>query len=66
VRLDARKVVLTGTALWFLAFLVLLPFWTWLGEHHHRLWLWTCLAGWALGVLGYLLMAKHRREGRTG
>jgi hypothetical protein len=66
VRLDARKVVATGTALWFVAFVALLPFWTWLGEHHHRVWLWTCLAGGVLGVLGYLLMAKHRREGRTG
>jgi hypothetical protein len=65
VRIDARKVVLAGTALWLLGFVVLLPFWSWLGRHDHRVWLWTCLAGGVLGLLGYLLMAKHRREGRT-
>lgn len=65
LQVDARPVVATGTALFFLAFLVLLPFWTWLGEHHHRDWLWTALAGWILGVLGWLLMARHRRAGRT-
>jgi hypothetical protein len=65
VRIDARKIVLAGTAAWFLGFVVLLPFWTWLGEHDHRVWLWTCLAGGVLGLVGYALMAKHRREGRT-
>ncbi|TAM92988.1 MAG: DUF2530 domain-containing protein [Jatrophihabitans sp.] len=63
--MDARRVVIAGTAAWLLGFLVLLPFWGWLGAHGHRVWLWTCLAGAGLGVLGYLLMAKHRREGRA-
>jgi hypothetical protein len=65
VRADARPVVLVGTSLFFLGFLVLLPFWSWLGEHGHRVWLWTCLAGWLLGLVGWALMGKHRREGRT-
>jgi hypothetical protein len=65
VRLDARKVVIAGTGLWLLGFLVLLPFWGWLGRHDHRVWLWTCLAGAVLGLVGYALMAKHRREGRA-
>jgi hypothetical protein len=62
---DARPVVAVGTALFLVAFLVLLPFYSWLGEHHHRVWLWTCLAGWLLGVAGWTLLSKHRREGRT-
>jgi hypothetical protein len=65
VQLDARRVVAVGTGLWFVAFLALLPFWTWLGRHDHRVWLWTCLAGGVLGLVGYVLMAKHRREGRA-
>jgi hypothetical protein len=65
VQIDARRVVLVGTAAWFLAFVVLLPFWSWLGEHDHRVWLWTCLAGGVLGLLGYTLMGKHRRAGRA-
>lgn len=66
VETSARPVVATGTGLFFLAFVVLLPFYGWLGTHHHRIWLWTCLAGWLLGIAGWLLMSKHRREGRTG
>lgn len=65
VRINARRIVTAGTALWFVAFVVLLPFYDWLGAHHHRLWLWTCLAGWLLGLLGLLIMVRHRRLGRT-
>jgi hypothetical protein len=65
VQIDARRVVAVGTLAWLVGFLALLPFYGWLGDHGHRVWLWTCLAGAALGVLGYLLMAKHRREGRA-
>ena len=57
--------VIFGTVLWFVGFVVLLPFWSWLGTHDHRVWLWTCLAGAVLGCLGYALMGKHRREGRA-
>jgi hypothetical protein len=65
ISVDARKVVLLGTVLFFATFVVLLPFWSWLGRHDHRVWLWTCLAGGVLGLLGYTLMGKHRRAGRT-
>jgi drug/metabolite transporter (DMT)-like permease len=65
VEINARRIVAIGTALFFLGFLVLLPFYGWLGRHDHRLWLWTCLAGALLGVLGYSIMRRHRGEGRT-
>ncbi|MCW2645710.1 MAG: hypothetical protein QOG22_2342 [Pseudonocardiales bacterium] len=65
VQINARRIVAIGTALFFLGFLVLLPFYGWLGRHDHRLWLWTCLAGALLGVLGYSIMRRHRGEGRT-
>lgn len=65
VATDARPVVVLGTALFFLGFLALLPFYHWLGVHHHRVWLWTCLAGWILGLAGWALLGKHRREGRS-
>ena len=65
VQMNARRIVAVGTVLWFVAFVVLLPFYGWLGRHDHRLWLWTCLAGWLLGLAGSLLMLRHRRLGRT-
>jgi hypothetical protein len=65
VAINARRIVVVGTAIWFVAFVALLPFWGWLGRHDHRIWLWTCLAGWLLGLLGLVIMARHRRIGRT-
>jgi Protein of unknown function (DUF2530) len=65
VQVDARRIVYIGTAIWFLAFVVLLPMYSWLGKHDHRIWLWTSLAGWLLGIAGSLLMRRHRAQGRT-
>ncbi|MGH8861347.1 MAG: DUF2530 domain-containing protein [Jatrophihabitantaceae bacterium] len=65
VQVDPRPVVAVGIALFFLAFVVLLPLWAWLGEHNHRDWLWTSLAGWLLGLVGWVLVGRHRRAGRT-
>lgn len=64
--IDSRRVALAGTAIFLLGFLVLVPFYGWLGEHGHRIWLWTCLAGFLLGLCGYALAARHRGLGRTG
>jgi len=61
-----RPVVMTGTALFALAFVVMLPFWNWLGDHGHRIWLWTALAGAVLGLIAFPLMRKHTDEGRLG
>lgn len=65
VRMNTRRIVAVGTALWFVGFVVLLPFYGSLGRHHHRVWLWTCLAGWILGLIGSFLVRRHRAEGRT-
>jgi hypothetical protein len=63
---DARRVVLAGTVLFFLVFVGLLPAWSWLGDHGHRVWLWTSLSGWLLGALAFPLIRKHTAEGRLG
>jgi hypothetical protein len=65
VQTDSWRVVAIGTALWFAAFVVLLPFYGWLGRHDHRVWLWTCLAGWILGLIGLPVVRRHRGQGRT-
>jgi len=52
VKTDDRKAFLAGTALWVLAlavFVVLLPMLT---EQGHTWWLWTCVAGLAIGLIG--------------
>lgn len=65
VQINTRRIVAVGTALFFVAFVVLLPFYGWLGRHGHRVWLWTALAGAILGLMGYAIMLRHRAEGRT-
>ena len=38
-----------GTALWAIAFVLLLPFYGRLEDDGHLWWLWTCVAGFGLG-----------------
>jgi hypothetical protein len=61
---DAVTVVTGGTVLWTLAALGLLPFYGRLAEHGHTWWLWTCVAGAGLGVLG--IWYCRRRRSRLG
>ncbi|MFC9424802.1 DUF2530 domain-containing protein [Streptomyces sp. NPDC056987] len=41
-----------GTIIWFVLFLVQLPFYGWYSDHGHAWWIWTCLAGAGLGLIG--------------
>ncbi|WAU85712.1 DUF2530 domain-containing protein [Streptomyces sp. Qhu-G9] len=41
-----------GTILWFVLFLAQLPFYGRLDDDGHLWWLWTCLAGSGLGLIG--------------
>ncbi|NDZ82528.1 DUF2530 domain-containing protein [Streptomyces sp. SID10853] len=41
-----------GTIIWFVLFVVQLPFYGWFDDHGHLWWLWTCAAGGALGLVG--------------
>ena len=50
-----------GTVLWVVAFVALLPFQSTLHDHGRDWWLWTCLAGFALGLLG-LEYCRRRRN----
>lgn len=44
--------VVGGTVIWFVLFLVQLPFYGWFDDHGHLWWLWTCAAGAGLGLIG--------------
>jgi hypothetical protein len=60
VEVNDVRVVLIGTAAWLAAFLVLLPFRDTLRAHGHGLWMWICLTGAGLGLIG--LYYVHRRR----
>jgi hypothetical protein len=49
-----------GTLIWFALFLVQLPFYGWFADHGHAWWVWTCLAGGGLGIVGVWYV--RRRE----
>jgi len=60
---DGTRTVAVGSGLFLLAFLVLLPFYGRLEDAGKAWWVWTCLAGFGLGVVGWGY-CRHRRVRR--
>jgi uncharacterized protein DUF2530 len=60
---DGTRTVAVGSGMFLVAFLVLLPFYDRLEAAGKAWWVWTCLAGFGLGVLGwgYCRRRRHRR-----
>ncbi|RFU85296.1 DUF2530 domain-containing protein [Streptomyces triticagri] len=44
--------IVGGTILWFVLFLAQLPFYGWFDDRGATWWIWTCLAGAGLGLIG--------------
>ena len=66
---DGTRTVAVGSILWLVAFVLLLPFYGRLAEHDKTWWLWTCLAGFGLGVIGWDYCRRrknHREAGNEG
>jgi hypothetical protein len=63
--LDGTWTVAVGTGLFLLAFLVLLPFHDRLEDAGRGWWQWTCLAGFALGVVGWEYCRRRRNRRRA-
>lgn len=61
---DGVRAVEVGVALWFVAFVALLPFYGELEDAGREWWLWTCLAGFGLGLFG-LEYCRRRRRARA-
>jgi hypothetical protein len=61
---DGVRTVEVGCALWLLGFLALLPFYGRLQADGHLWWLWTCLAGFGLGLFGLEYCRRRRRQRR--
>ena len=59
---------LGGLAIWAIIGLALLPFRHELAAHGHGSWVWTCLAGFLVGIPGLAIMIRHdanrRRRGQ--
>jgi hypothetical protein len=61
--LEANNVVTVtvGTIAWFALFVGQLPFYGWYSDHGHTWFIWTCLAGGCLGLVG-LRYVRARRD----
>ena len=60
---DGVRTVQVGTAVFFLGFLALVPFYGALADAGRAWWLWACLAGVGLGLVG-LEYCRRRRAYR--
>ncbi|HEX5086363.1 MAG TPA: DUF2530 domain-containing protein, partial [Nocardioides sp.] len=58
------RTVEVGTLAWLVGFLALLPFYSRLEDAGRTWWLWTCLAGFGLGLFG-LEYCRRRRHVRA-
>ena len=59
--LDGVRTMQVGTAIWAVAFVLLLPFYSLLEDSDKLWWLWTCLAGFGLGLVGWDHCRRRRK-----
>jgi len=57
---DGVRTVQVGTAVFFVGFLALLPFYARLEDNGHTWWLWMCLTGVGLGLFGLEYYRRRR------
>jgi uncharacterized protein DUF2530 len=60
MQINEAKVIWIGIGLWAAAFLILLPFRKTLISDGHGWWLYTCLAGAGLGMLGLPMVGRRK------
>ena len=61
---DGVRTVEVGAAVWLVAFIALLPFYGALEDSGRTWWLWTCMAGFGIGLFG-LEYCRRRRKARA-
>lgn len=52
--------VVVGTSVWLALFLGQLPFYGWYSDHGHTWWIWSCLVGVGLGLVGLRYTTSRR------
>lgn len=62
---DGVRTLEVGTGLWLLGFVALLPFYGRLADNGQLWWLWTCMAGFGLGLFGLEFCRRRRRSRRA-
>ncbi|NUR62432.1 MAG: DUF2530 domain-containing protein [Catenulispora sp.] len=60
MQINEAKVIWIGIGLWAAAFLILLPFRSTLISDGHGWWLYTCLAGAGLGMVGLPMVGRRK------
>jgi len=60
MQINEAKVIWIGIGLWAAAFLILLPFRQSLTSDGHGWWLYTCLAGAGLGMVGLPMVGRRK------
>ncbi len=63
---DGVRTLLVGSIMWAVAFVMLLPFSGRLREDGQLWWLWTCVAGFGLGLLGWDFCRRRRDRRQAG
>jgi hypothetical protein len=58
---DDALTVKVGTAVWFALFVGQLPFYGWYSDHGHAWWIWSCLVGTVLGLIGLRYVTSRQR-----
>lgn len=58
---DGIRTLEIGTIAWLVGFVALLPFYGRLEDADRTWWLWACLAGFGLGLLGLEFCRRKRR-----
>jgi hypothetical protein len=59
---DGVSSVAVGTGLWVIGFFALLPFRARLAAHDADWWLWVCVAGACLGLVGLAYCLRRRNR----
>jgi drug/metabolite transporter (DMT)-like permease len=66
VRTGLWAIAIPGMAVWLVGFVVLLFFLPELRANDAMVWLWTCLSGFVLGIIGLSIYLWQRSAARRG